>query len=280
LAVSNMFLFLSFLVVCLADPWLEIVEYINRDSENCPTLAKDGLKTGAWRGLAFDLQGSTVRQPPVAFDCVAASYGLNPQKTTVAPLSGWSLGISNTSSNITIHGYFCPQCSCLPNTTAVIPLNRCLKSKEGATNFSRWFQITPQLPPGYKIIGVPDVPNFYTLDWFALGTCSVSVKKTTFSNNQRCQQINDVRWIYAYCSNSSSMTGCISLDSNCTGCSQFAPPQVDTCIGDFTGFGSGPVNNGQTLPNAVNRIRVHCDANALAVGFVLSLITTFLTFVF
>jgi len=285
-----MFLLVAFFcALCVADSWVEIVEYVNRDSENCPTLAQNGQKTGAFTGQAFDLQTGVQRPTNVAPDCVATSgYGLNQFLTQIIPKANYSVGISissgnTTVGNLTINDYNCSSCLCPVRNTKTLKLNTCIKNGiENGKSYSRYFQITPKLPPGYQIIGKPTVPSKFTLEWYLAspgGLCQVNARTTQYANSQKCQAVNDRVWINGYCADSATFTGCVATDQNCLNCTTFTQPLTQTCVADFTNFASGPIN-GQTLPNAVSKIIVRCSSTSLTVSILVPLIFTFLSFAF
>jgi len=288
--VFGMFILVAlFVAFCVGDPWVEIVQFVNRDAENCPTLALNGQKSAPFSGIAFDLQSGVIRPPTWSADCVASvGYGLNSFLSNVIGKNGYSVGISITSGNttngnLTFNDYFCENCSCAVANTATIPLNVCVKNgRENGQNYSRYFQITPKLPPGYTVVGRPTVPGKYTLSWYLAspdGGCTLSARTTQYANNQKCQKVNDLVYINGYCASSSSFTGCTSPNSDCNNCTVFNQPLTETCLADFTNFGSGPVG-GVLLPNAVSKIIVYCASSTLTTSFIVALIFSVISIVF
>lgn len=251
-------LILNFIALCFADPWLEIVTYVDRDSDNCPDLNNTGVKTGAFTGFAVNLTG--------ALTCIPG-YGIDVYGTTTVAKSNSSLGVAYTATLVTLTEYFGAKGCLVINATrtpVIRTLNTCIKEGTlGSQNISRWFQTTPKMPPGYELVdGGKGAPSDYSIELYVGdigGTCALRTNTLNFANNQRCQKVRDGLFINAYCDAYGNLTGCTSANSDCSGtCQSFGTIVGGECVVD-------------TFYNTslTSRLIVRCSSSALSVGVAL-----------
>jgi hypothetical protein len=257
----------------LPGPWLEVLQWVNRAGENCPSMATTGVRDlkDFDTGFAYNTANITYRkrfEEAAAPDCTfLAGYGINSFKTQIVPKVGYTFGISYNATTVTVTEYNNTGCVAPAVASMTRPLNTCLQETEDGTALSRWFQFTAQEPPGYTPIGQDGPPNEFRLQFFTAGVegCGTRVKNDAYPNVQNCQKLHDNLYIKGYCGSSSSFTGCVSPDSDCNAasCVAFADVQAGQCINDFTGFGQG----GNTFAVPVTKIYVTCSGYTLSSGF-------------
>jgi len=247
----------------------QTVQWVNRVSENCPNYGKGGSKSSPFVGFAYDTFNVTYKkrddeQAPVGADCVGLNnYGLNSFATWIIPRNGYSIGISYNDSTVTITEYVGSNCPPPFARAAIRATNKCLQDGlENGNKYSRWFQFTPNEPPGYSAIGPPTA---FTIKYYLppSGTCNTLAKSLTIQNDQKCHQIGAGLYIRGYCGSLSKFSGCTSSSSSCANCTDFGLPQVQSCLSDFTGFGT----DGGLFPSPITGIYVTCSAHSLSFTF-------------
>jgi len=277
-------LFISTVWSTATGPYLQIIEWHDVASQNCPNIGNggDGNPVNFFNAFVYEVRNVTYKKrdvddsQAVALDCVTynTGYGVNQFNTSLAPKNGYALGISYGTTNVTIVEYNSSVCTLGTETGVKVILNFsvCYQTTENGVAVSRIFRITPQIPPGYNSNQGP--PNFFYLNYFTPDVsngCGISVKKYQFPNNQACQKISDNLWINGYCNSSTFFAGTYYSGSGCTGTAYPMNgngfPNVQQCYNDFTpGLGNGCIGS-TCLPSAVTKIIITCSSSTLMLNF-------------
>jgi len=277
-------------VCCSVGPYIQIIEWDYINSQNCPNLGNggDGSVVSIQQAYVYSTHNNTYKKREIFVDasmaeesvndplCVIFSigFGINQYNSSIIPKTGYSIAISfavGGVTNCTFVEYASATCAIGTATGVVLIRNFlvCYQDTEGGVPVSRWFQITPQIPPGYTVGALGSgPPNFYDVLYYltnpATSGCGTSVASFRFPNDQKCHKLSDTLYVNGYCGSVVSFSGYYYNDSSCTQqVGNLNSVVVNQCGSDVSpGYATGCVS-GICLSAPATKLVIQCSSTAL-----------------
>jgi len=270
-----------FIALCMCVPYLQVIEWTNKDDQNCPNFGNggDGSAQEFSSAQVYEISNHTNKKrenEAIAPGCVTystASYGINDFNTSITPKNNHTLAFAYSvdKTNVTVVEYQSTSCQIGTETGRVLRRSvlTCYKSFELGNNVSRWFQLTQQIPPGYTNNNGPT--NFFNVKYYQTdvtnGGCGILVKNFQFANDQQCHQLNNNLYIKGYCATPTSFSGSYFTSADCTtGESAFGNTNVNHCYNDFNPFFGQFCIGGVCTP--AGKVLFTCSSSSLMFNFV------------